>query len=585
MTGRSQRYLAMAILAAFALATPSSSVAVMPILDRGVLVVLVPGASFERLVSVPEVRALARAGGAALMSSRTSLPQLLGEAFPKSETYPLPSATTDLRFEILEFGLGPAPDPWSEFGIDIRREVAEFDRVGEVMVVVASSSESPTMLVAKDELTPLIVASGPAGSLFSSTGALHTLASDTTRRTGVVSDEDVVPTILGFVGHTFGGNPQPEGLTGSILRVVDAPPPFELHERYLAQRRMSVPIGIAAGLYVTLAGLFGFVLLGLGRRVPPRLAHFAAWLAMAVPVLGVTLLAAGHLPTLSYATVVPFLIGVTAVGTLAFVPLRRFGALVPPAAIGAAVLAYFVVEAALGWTAALTPLHGGSELDGGRFYGLPNAFIGLLIGASLYVAHRMNTIVGFVLIVAVALFAGLPGIGANLGGAVALFAAAGLWLAQRRLGRIGWKGAVLTAVIVVVGVVIVLLAHRFLTSSPTHITRFEESPGGLGGMWGTFTDRLMVGWRLIVLNPFALVPVLGLPVVLVVLLRPPAPLRGPLAAHPEWRDALLVTILASMVAYVANDSGAAACGLGFALGLGGLFYVSLIEGTWKMAAT
>jgi hypothetical protein len=40
-----------------------------------------------------------------------------------------------------------------------------------------------------------------------------------------------------------------------------------------------------------------------------------------------------------------------------------------------------------------------------------------------------------------------------------------------------------------------------------------------------------------------------------------------------------------MVAYVANDSGAAACGLGFALGLGGLFYVSLIEGTWKMAAT
>jgi hypothetical protein len=32
-----------------------------------------------------------------------------------------------------------------------------------------------------------------------------------------------------------------------------------------------------------------------------------------------------------------------------------------------------------------------------------------------------------------------------------------------------------------------------------------------------------------------------------------------------------------------NDSGPAACGVGFGMALGGLLYVSVAERTWKMA--
>ncbi len=456
----------------------------------------------------------------------------------------------------------------------------------QILVIVASATPPAAAESAGDQLSGIVLALGAPDELSaaleaSGCAAVGSVTSDSTRRTGVVTSRDVASTVLTFLGQpSADGDPG-----GSRIRVVDGPPPFGLHERYLAQRRMAVPIGVAAGLYVTLAGLFGVALLALGRRVPMRLAHLAAWLAMSVPALAVALLAAGHLPTLSYSTVVPFVVISTLVGTAALLPLRRLGTLIPPVVIGAAVLAYFAVEATLRWTGALTPFHGGSELDGGRFYGLPNAFIGLLIGASLYVVHRMGALPGFATIVAVGIFAGLPGIGANLGGAVSLFAAAGLWIAERRFGRIGWTGVALTAGTVVAGAALVLLAHRFLTATPTHLTRFEEASGGLVGIWGTYTDRLLVGWRLIERNPFALIPVLGLPVVLLVILRPPAPVRGPLAAHRAWRDALLVTILASVVAYVANDSGAAACGLGFALGLAGLLYVSLIEGTWKMEGT
>jgi hypothetical protein len=353
---------------------------------------------------------------------------------------------------------------------------------------------------------------------------------------------------------------------------------------------MSVPVQTAAGLYVTVGGLFAIGMIAMRRRVPRRLARAGAWVGMSVPALAVALLAAGHLPTLSYATVVPFVIAATALGTLAFalLPRRdallpRRDALLPPAAIGAAVLLYFVVEAAVGWTAALTPFLGGSELDGGRFFGLPNVFVGLLIGASLYVASRLSPAWGFALVIAVALFAGLPFAGANLGAAVSLFAAAGLWLPLRARGRLGWRELAIAAGVVIVGTALILLSHRFLTSTPTHVTRFEEATGwNLGDVWGTFTHRLATGWHLIEQNPFALVPVIGLPATLLAVLRPPSPVRQAFERHPAWRDALLVTLLAGIVAYVANDTGPAASGTAFGLGLGGLVYVSLIEEAGKM---
>ncbi|HEY6677616.1 MAG TPA: hypothetical protein VI411_01810 [Actinomycetota bacterium] len=529
-------------------------------------VFLVPAASFEDLLGVSEVRALAGVGGAALMSLQGGLP-IREASLPRS------CQVAWRWLDPLDFG------GLSGVGSEIRREVLA-TTADEAIVFVASTTSSPAMLAAKDLVHPLVMGTGAPAVLFAPDGAPRTLASDTTRRTGVVTDLDVRPTIFEFLGRAV-----PSDFDGLPLRVVDDPPPFELHERYLAMRRMTVPVQTAAALYVVVGGLFGIALIAMRRHVPQALARAGAWVAMSVPAMAVALLAAGHLPTLSYATVVPFVIGVTAVGTLAFAPLARRDAMLPPAAIGVAVLLFFLVEAAMAWTAALTPFLGGSQLDGGRFFGLPNVFVGLLIGASLYVAFRLSPGWGFALVVAVALFAGLPFAGANIGAAVSLFAAAGLWFCLRSRGRLGWREAGVTAALVVVGTGVILFAHRFLTSTPTHITRFEEATGWHpGDAWRTFTHRLSTGWHLIEQNPFALVPVIGLPATLLAVLRPPPLVRQAFHRHPAWRDALLVALLSGIVAYVANDTGPAAIGLAFGLGLGGLVYVTLVEEPAKMEA-
>ncbi len=564
MTGARLGALALLEFVTLGIAFSSSAVA-QETQNKEVFVFLVPGVSFEEMLGTPDVVALSRAGGASLMTLGGGLPTGVDGRDVESNVH--------LRWL----------DPATQGGLDgvaseIRRDV-EASTSDRVLVVVASTVSSTEMRVAKDELHPIVVAEGEPAELFPDAGAQGSLTSDSTRRTGVVVDVDVVPTIASFLAGEARAD-----FEGSPIEIVEGPPPFDLHDRYLAQRRMYVPIGTAAGIYVTLAGLAGVAALALGRRVPERLRRFVGWACLSIAMLATSLLAAGHLPDITYAAIVPFVALVTVFGTLAFAPLEHRDVLLVPAGIGLTVLVFFVLEAALSWTAALTPFVGGSELDGGRFYGLPNAFIGLLIGACLWVAHRLRTSAGVALLVAAALFAGLPYLGSNLGGGVSLFAAAGLWLTVRERARLGvWKGLGAFVGFTLGGLALLLVAHA-VSPFETHVTRFEEQAGGLGGVFDTFGDRLQVGFDLIARNPFALIPVLGLPVTIAAVLWPPGPLGPSLRRSPAWRDAILVTLLAGVVGYVVNDSGPAAAGFAFGLGLGGLLGVSLLSQAGKMEA-
>jgi hypothetical protein len=444
-----------------------------------------------------------------------------------------------------------------------------------MLVIVLGTS--PPAGQAGDSPIPLLVArvSPSEGPATTASPRMGTVTSDSTRRGGIVSGLDLAPTILQFAGE-----PLPDDLPGSPIRIVHEPPPVELAQRYLAMRRINVPVQYGAMVYVMGAGLLLAWALHLGDRLSPRLREGLACVGLSVAPLGVALLAAGHLPSLSATSVVPFVVGTTLIATAALVPLRRRGVLIPPLALGVAVLAYFAVEAAVGWTAALTPFLGGSQLDGGRFYGLPNAFLGLLIGAALYVAARLSTAVGCALLVGVALFCGLPQLGSDVGGAIATFAAAGLWFAVRSRGRLDLRGLAVAVGVTVVGLAVVAVAHRFFPGTSTHVTRFVE--GESGGPLETIAERLRVGLDLIALNPFALIPTIGVFVVAGVAWRPPPAVRPAFARYPVWRDVVLVCALAGVVALFVNDSGPAATGLAFGLALGGLFYVSLSEGPGKM---
>ena len=438
---------------------------------------------------------------------------------------------------------------------------------GALLVIVISRAPSPASAADGDELGSVIAAWGDPNELLEAQGEPHALTSDSTRRPGVVADVDPAATIAEWLGLPHDA--------GAPIERTGEPAPLDLYERYLQQRRLAVPVAAAAWGLMLLFGLAGVLALTFRWRVSPRTLAVAGALAGSLPWLALGLLLVGHLPSLTYATVIPSLLVVMVAGVAFTRWMRaRRGIFVALAACGAVMLAVLGIEAALGWPAAVTPLAGGGQLDGGRFFGMPNIEIGIVLGSAMFVAHRIRVGSGVLLLAACALVAGSPWTGSNFGAAITLFAAAGMWLGIRRR-RPWWMVALLTGAITAAGTAAVALMHRYLTDRATHVTAFLEETDGVTGAVERQLERLGVGLDLIADNPLALIPVMGTLVLLVVVLRPPTAIAHGFEGHDAWRDALLIIALGSVVAYLAEDTGAAAVGFAFGFALSGLIDVSL----------
>ena len=490
---------------------------------------------------------------------------------------------SDLRVYDLSLPAGVTGDP-ERLRESLRRLSTSLPLVvpdaPRALLMVLGSRPSPAMDAVKDELPPILLAEGRPSGIFGANGDMHTLTSDTTRRDGVVSNEDVAPTVLRFFGIAV-----PSEMQGQPIRVVDAEPPFSLHRKHLENRHVGIPIALMALGWVVFAGVVPIVLIRRRDRVPRRLGRPGTILPLTAGTIGIALLSAGRLGAQSYANAVPFVLVVTVVVAALALELRRFGTLAPAAFVGAVILAYYVVDALTGWKDTPFTLLGGTALDGARFYGLPNNATGQLLGGSLWLASVLPPVAGFGLLAAVGLFAGFPDLGADLGGALTMFVAAGLWWALRTRGRLRWVDLLITGVTVVAGMALVFVAQVTLASTPTHGTRFVEAEGGgLGGLARLATERLGTGVRLVVDSPLSWLVIVGLPVALYLAIRPPGVVRAAFERWPQWRAGVLTTLVAGIVAYVVNDTGVAAAAFAFGMGAAGLLYLPMMEGPWWEAS-
>ncbi|HEX4941416.1 MAG TPA: hypothetical protein VFW51_02695 [Actinomycetota bacterium] len=530
---------------------------------RVAIVVIIDDATLPELLAVPELRAIASRGGAALMNGRSDARASLTQILDMHEISPLP-----LTNHGVDLGTASPEEAAAVIGDFLNSHPQP------TLAMVVSASPPAASAADGDELGTVIAAWGDPDELLAATGEPHALTSDSTRRPGVVADVDPAATVAEWLDLPYDA--------GAQMEPTGEPAPVDLYERYLQQRRLAVPIAAASWGVMMLFGLAAAIALALRARLSPRTLRAVEGLTSALPWLALALLLVGHLPSLTYVTVVPFLLLIVVVGVVftGWVGARR-GIFVSIAACGAVILVILGIEAALGWPAAVTPLAGGGQLDGGRFFGMPNVEIGIVLGSAMFLGHRLRVRSGMLLLAACALVAGSPWTGSNFGAAITLFAAAGMWLAIRRR-RPWWMIALITGVTTAVGTAAVALMHRYLTDRSTHVTAFLEETDGVSGAIERQLDRLGVGLDLIADNPLAVIPVVGTLVLLVIVLRPWPAIARSFEGHDAWRDAVLVILLGSVVAYLAEDTGAAAVGFAFGFTLSGLLGVSLAAARGKM---
>jgi hypothetical protein len=503
--------------------------AAQPLETPFVQVFLTDGLSYEEALNDPVLGGLARGGGIGLMTP-TEPPEAVRAA-----------VRVAARLPGVELSEPNAVDRALTIPAETPRTVPE-----GMMVIVAGLSPSARMLARGEEVPPVIVATGPFDVLEQS-GPPGGLTSETTGRAGLVSNVDLVPTILEFLGQ-----PIPEDAVGNPIRV-EGEAPTELHETYLEYRRVVIPVGLIVLSLALTALAVGLVMI-LGPWQPSAtVVRGVAVVGLFAVSLQVGMLAGSWLPDFSWPVVAGTVAGVGALVTALALWAGRRSPYAAVVVVGGAGVTLVAVDWLLGWRSLLTPLLGGSALEGVRFYGLGNSYAGLLLAGVVLLAGVLRPWAGVPLLVAAALFAGVPWAGADLGGGITLFGAAGIWWAlsvRRRVGLAELSGAVAA---VLGGAVLLILLHR-LVPEPSHVTRAVDEAGGVSGIAGAFLDRLALNLETTARTPLVWLALAAVPAAIWVAWRRPGPFRPALETHTGWREALLTLGLSAVLGYVLNDT-------------------------------
>jgi hypothetical protein len=430
-------------------------------------------------------------------------------------------------------------------------EFSTFDSSLADAAVLARRSGPGTLLIAI--ATPTGTTDEPIPIGIAGRGFDGDLTSDTTRTNGYVTSTDIAPTILDHFGLAV-----PDAMIGQPIRTEGSVDPAAIEAR---GARMAVVSSRRAPVigWTLLAWVLALVLVTLVAR---RLAPIAVRLTgLSVVYLPVLLLVGSALEPARYPEMLLVMFGAPLLAVLTLATLRDYRALAVAAAI---TVGAYALDAIAGSPLSALSLLGPNPGLGVRFYGIGNELEALLsvlivggIGAGLVgFAPRLSPGRCAVVFLVVGLvFAGIFAsgkFGADVGAAIDF----PIGVAVAALVVTGGRRRWIFLVILIPLVVIALLALAdLLTGANSHFTRSVLDAGGLHSLGDTAQRRLEQTARSFV-RPVLLIalPVVAIGVLIAVLRR--ATLAGWVREVPAMRAALIGAVAATIVATVANDSGA-----------------------------
>jgi hypothetical protein len=386
------------------------------------------------------------------------------------------------------------------------------------------------------------------------------LTSDTTRTNGYVTSTDIAPTIIEYFRAATGDNQieVPDQMIGQAIHTEGSVDTASIEAM---ARRMPV-VSDRRGPVIGFSLLAWVLALGLVVLVARRLAPVAVRLTgLSVIYLPLLLLAGSALETARYPEMLLVMLGAPLAAAITLAALRDYRAL----AVGAAVtVGAYALDAILGSPLSALSLLGPNPMLGVRFYGIGNELESLLsvvivggIGAALAgFAPRLSPgRCAAVFLVVGLLFAGIFAsgkFGADVGAAIDIPMGVAVAALVVTGGRRRW---ILLVILIPLAVVALLAVADLVTGANSHFTRSVLDAGGLHSLGDTAQRRLEQTARSFV-RPILLValPVVAIAVLVAVLNR--ARLANWVREVPAMRAALIGAVVATIVATLANDSGA-----------------------------
>lgn len=418
------------------------------------------------------------------------------------------------------------------------------------------------------------------------------LASPSTRQHGLVQTPDLTATLIELAG----GEVPPE-VAGRGLRVLPEPAPVDVREVRDVATASTLMEAVLAPLLTGLVALalVALAAAGLVSRTAVSVVATAAGAGPAALFLAGTLpwwrvaradASGGHLWLAAAALGGAVVAWATVLAAVAWAGPWRRAVTGPPAVVAALTVLVVCVDVVLGAPLGLTSPLGFKPLTGGRFYGLGNVGLGVVVGSVVLLAGIVGaTLAGRRLLaagavlalgVAVAVVDGLPQWGADFGGVPTVLVSTGL-LALAAAGiRLTWA-RVLGVGVAAVGAAVVLMLLDWLRppEERTHLGAFVQTALD-GRAWDVVYRKLEQSVGLLLGTPAAWLAVLLLALAawgLVSADSGPGRALAPLWRVPLLRETTVALLLGLVVGWLVNDTGVAILGLGLAFYLAALLAV------------
>jgi hypothetical protein len=453
----------------------------------------------------------------------------------------------------------------------------------ETMVMLVTPLP-PAKAVKRDgiKLAPVIMAGGgiKPGSI---------LTTPTTRQPGLLGNYDLAPTVLAHLGlkqpKTFIGLPvsgqEAVDQQGTLQQVyagllsASAVRPAML--RYFAKYQVVVLGLVLLSMFVkTLRNskavrifMLSLYMLPLALLLQPL---FGSWKLLTLVLLTFILTVLLTLPLLMIKNTVRRLFVIAVVVALPIVIDVVFGA----GLMKRAVLSYDLVV-------------------GGRFYGIGNEYMGVLIGTTILGAvswlevHRQYcrlqlTVIGLIFTGLIFFFAA-PNVGTNAGGALAAVVGYAFTMYLLIWKKLNWRAVVIPVVAVAAGVGILVFVNSILVSgTQSHIGRAVRvlTTGDFQAIWLTVVRKALANWYLFLHSPWSSGLIMLAVTLIVLKVRFGGCISALFVRYPDLHKGYWGMLAGATAALVFNDSGiisAALMGLYLVLPLTEIVFDELREET------
>ena len=382
------------------------------------------------------------------------------------------------------------------------------------IIVVCTPTPTRKMILDGELLTPLVI----SGKGYSTGGQLH---SATTRRTGLVSNYDIAPTVLEFEGLKTPSemDGRPVTVTGSqsdIARLV------RFQDKAAATfnaRRLMVRVYVIASMCII--ALFFLVVL-LRRDLIDSHPYFWSVPLLAIlagPLMWLLVPVFGALPQ---AAMIAIAVCGTIILAAAALALRKRSSdedrsplsaalLRPILAISGVTLLVIVADLLAGSPLMTFSTFGSDTILGDRYYGIGNLYMGFAMGAAIVVGciavyllrekldkpWKKYAVAGAIFAV-ITIAIGLPKLGADMGGLAAMLVASLVTLLKFDGKRLTIKKIVVVVAVLIVCLGAVFVVDALMPGSASHVGRAigKAQGSGFSTLAAQAARKLATNWSL-----------------------------------------------------------------------------------------